>query len=139
MAKETTRKKQVNKKQAQYERNRVEAVKRQRKIDDEDKVHLFSHGKNFDVGLLLIVFMLLTVGFIMILSASGPYSLRTEGDSYFYFKKQIEFAVAGVFLMFVVSKFDYRILNSKLSWLFYLGGLRTYESSYGSRYWCRNK
>ena len=135
MAKEKNKKKMNNKEQTKYEKNRADKVKKQRK-EDEDRVHLFSHGKNFDLGLLLIVFVLLTVGFIMVLSASSPYSLRTEGDSYYYFKKQIEFALLGVLIMFVVSKFDYRLLNSRLSWLVYIGGLRSYESCSCTRNWC---
>ena len=91
----------------------------------------------FDIfGLLLIVLVLLTVGLVMILSASSAYSLRTEGDSYFYFKKQLVFAGIGLLLMFIISRLDYRILNSRLSWLAYIGGLRTYGISTCSRYWC---
>ncbi len=117
MAKEKNNNK-VNK-QKQREKNRAENAKAQ-KNNNDDRVHLFSHGKNFDFGLLLVVFMLLIVGFIMVLSASAPYSLRTEGDSYYYFIKQIEFAIIGIVLMLIVSSFDYRLLNSRLSWLVYL-------------------
>ncbi len=138
MAKEKENKKMNKKQQAQYEKKRADTARKQHR-DDEDRVHLFSHGKNFDLGLLITVFILLTVGFIMVLSASGPYSLRTEGDSYFYFKKQIEFALVGVVIMFIVSKFDYRLLNSRLSWLVYFGGLRTDVISFSSWHWCSKK
>jgi cell division protein FtsW len=135
MAKKQEKNKLNKKQQIQYEKSRTKSVKRQRRHDD-DRVHLFSRGKNFDIGLILIVAILLTVGFVMILSASGPYSLRTEGDSYFYFRKQIEFAVIGIVLMFMVSKLDYRILNSRLSWIVYLRWTWTYGTCYGSGNWC---
>jgi len=118
-----------------YEKVRAEEARKRHK-QDEDKVRLFSRGKNFDFGLLLVVIVLLTVGLIMILSASSPFSLRTEGDSYFYFKKQLIFAGIGLGVMFIVSKLDYRMMNSRLSWLAYLGGLRIYGACYGARNWC---
>ena len=129
-------KKQVNKKEkAKYEKERAEKARRER-IDDNERVHLFSRGKNFDFGLLIIIIALITIGLIMILSASAPYSLRTEGDSYFYFSKQLMFAGIGLVLMFIVSKFDYRILNSRLSWLAYIGGLRPYVLGFSARDRC---
>ena len=111
--------KQTKKEQAKREKKRVDEVKKKRR-EEEDKIHLFSKGKYFDFGLLLVVIILLTVGLIMILSASSAYSLRTEGDSYFYFKKQLMFAGIGLVAMLIVSEFDYRILNSRLSWLAYV-------------------
>ena len=111
--------KQNKKEQAKREKKRVDEVKKKRR-EEEDKIHLFSKGKYFDFGLLLVVIVLLTVGLIMILSASSAFSLRTEGDSYFYFKKQLMFAGIGLVAMLIVSEFDYRILNSRLSWLAYV-------------------
>lgn len=136
MTEKKNSKTQLNKKEKQkYEKERTEKIKKRRK-DDENKVHLFSRGKSLDLGLLLIVIILLTVGLIMILSASAPYSLRTEGDSYYYFNKQLVFAGMGLILMFIISKFDYRILNSELAWLAYIGGLRSYGTRVGSRDRC---
>ena len=127
VSKNTKEQKKVNKKK-QYEKERVKSIKK----EDEDKVRLFSRGKHFDFGLLLIVLVLLTVGLVMILSASSAYSLRTEGDSYYYFKKQLVFAGIGIILMFLISRIDYRILNSRISWLAYIGALRTYGISFSS-------
>ena len=119
--KKKTQSAKVNKVKA--EKRRIEKKKKERQ-NDENRVRLFVKGKSLDFGLLAIVLVLLTVGLIMLLSASSPYSLRTEGDSNFYFKKQLAFAGAGVVLMLIVSKIDYRIFNSRISWLAYLGGLR---------------
>ncbi len=111
---------QKNKKlKEKYEKQRKERIKRERN-EDKDRVKLFVSGKSLDLGILADILMLLTIGLIMILSASAPYSLGTEGDSYFYFKKQLYFAIAGIILMFVVSKIDYRIFNSRISYLAYI-------------------
>lgn len=133
VSKNTKEQKKLNKKK-QYEKIRAQKARQERK--EEDKIRLFSRGKNFDFGLLIIVLILLTVGLVMIMSASSAYSLRTEGDSYYYFNKQLMFAGIGIVIMLVISRFDYRMLNSKLSWLAYLGGLRTNGIGFSSWYWC---
>lgn len=79
--------------------------------------------KSFDMGLLVIVLVLLTLGLLMVLSASAPYSLRTEGNSYFYFRKQINSAVIGVILMFMISFVDYRIYKGKIADIGMIGAL----------------
>ena len=114
--------------------NKINKARRARRNNNknEDRVRLFVRGKSLDYGLLAVVFILLTVGLIMLLSASAPYALRTEGDSYYYFSKQLMFVGIGVVLMFVISRIDYRILNSRLSWLAYVGGLRIYVFSTSS-------
>ena len=69
--------------------------------------------KRCDVGLVIVTMILLTLGLIMVLSASAPSAFRLEGDSYFYFKKQALFAIIGVIIMFLVSRVDYKIYSSK--------------------------
>lgn len=93
------------------------------KMKEKEQVSLLVKKKSFDYGLLIVVFILLAIGLVMILSASAPYSLRTEGDSYYYVKRQLVFAVIGIVCMLAVSKIDYRILNSRLAYMAYLGGL----------------
>ncbi len=61
-----------------------------------------------DYTLLITVLLLLTLGFIMVLSASSPTSLSESGKSYKYFAKQAIFASLGLFFMGVISKIDYR-------------------------------
>ncbi len=100
--------------------NKMNKAKKKQSVKNEDRVRLFVKGKSLDYGLLAVVFILLTVGLIMLLSASAPYALRTEGDSYYYFSKQLMFVGIGVVLMFVISRIDYRIFNSRLSWLAYI-------------------
>lgn len=92
-------------------------------VKEKEQLKLIVKQKALDYGLLIVVLVLLAIGLVMILSASAPYSLRTEGDSYFYVKKQLAFAVIGIVCMLVISKIDYRILNSRLAYLAYIGGL----------------
>lgn len=61
-----------------------------------------------DYTLLITVLLLLTVGLVMVLSASSPTSLSESGNSYKYFIKQAIFAVFGLFAMAAISKIDYR-------------------------------
>lgn len=92
-------------------------------VKEKEQLKLIVKKKALDYGLLIVVLVLLAIGLVMILSASAPYSLRTEGDSYFYVKKQLIFAVIGIVCMLLISKIDYRILNSRLSYLAYIGGI----------------
>ena len=61
-----------------------------------------------DFTLLITIFLLLTVGLIMVLSASSPSALAESGNSYSYFSKQLIFGILGIFAMFIISKIDYR-------------------------------
>ena len=79
--------------------------------------------KPLDYGLLIVVIILLAFGLIMVLSSSAPYSLRTEGNSYFYARKQLNFAILGVALMLIISNIDYRIYKGKLANIAMIGAL----------------
>ncbi|MBO4815716.1 MAG: putative lipid II flippase FtsW [Clostridia bacterium] len=61
-----------------------------------------------DYTLLITVLLLLTIGLIMVLSASSPTSLAESGNSYKYFVKQGIFAVVGLIGMTFISNIDYR-------------------------------
>lgn len=75
-------------------------------------------GNQFDFTLCITVLILLAIGIIMVLSASAPSALSTTGNSYTYVKKQFAFAIVGIFLMFTLSKIDYRFYK-KYYWLVY--------------------
>ena len=62
-----------------------------------------------DYTLLITVLLLLSLGLIMVLSASSPTALSEGKSSYAYFIKQAGFALVGIALMIVLSKIDYRI------------------------------
>lgn len=61
-----------------------------------------------DYTLLITVLLLLTIGLIMVLSASSPTSISESGKSYKYFAKQAAFAGLGIVAMAMISKIDYR-------------------------------
>lgn len=65
-----------------------------------------------DVPFLIILLVIVSVGMIMLLSASYFYAFYNEnGDSLFYFKKQLVFLMIGLVALFVVSKIDYKYLK----------------------------
>ena len=77
------------------------AVKRVKKRRSED-----SQGR-MDIVFLSLVFMLLTVGLVMLFSASYAFSLEYYDNSYKFISRQALFAVAGVVVMLIVSRIDY--------------------------------
>lgn len=66
-------------------------------------------NNQFDFILLMVVLLLLSLGIIMVLSASAPSALSETGNSYTYFNKQFLFAIGGIIIMLILSKVDYRI------------------------------
>ena len=68
-------------------------------------------AKKLDIGLLVTIFILLSLGLIMVLSASAPSALTYDGDSYFYFKSQLINAIIGIGGMMFFSFVDYRLYN----------------------------
>ncbi len=71
-----------------------------------------------DFTLVITVLLLLSLGLVMVLSASSPKSLQTYSNSYHFFIRQLGFAVLGLFGMYFVSKIDYRIYQKfyKQAW-----------------------
>lgn len=67
------------------------------------------HNNPIDYTLLITVLLLLSLGLIMVLSASSPTALSEGRSSYAYFIRQAFFALLGLFAMTVISKIDYRI------------------------------
>jgi len=85
----------------------------------EKKFSFFINGK-FDYPILIVTLLLLSMGLIMLLSASAPKSFSEYGNSYNYIMKQGIVAAVGLVLMIALSKVDYRIYR-KLKWLIYIG------------------
>ena len=72
-----------------------------------------------DFTLLITILLLLSIGLIMVLSASSPSALSESGNSYAYFSKQLIFAIMGIIAMMFISKVDYRFYQKyyKHSWI----------------------
>ena len=71
-----------------------------------------------DFILVIIIIILLSFGIVMVLSASAPSALAETGDSYTYVTRQIAFALLGLFVMWVASRFDYKYFK-KIYWPIY--------------------
>jgi len=71
-----------------------------------------------DFTLIITILLLLSIGLVMVLSASSPSALAQNGDSYAYFSKQLVFAILGIIAMLFISKIDYRFYQkfSKHAW-----------------------
>ncbi len=85
------------------------------------KVKKFSNFLNnkMDYILFVTVLILLSLGVVMVLSASAPSALSQTGSSYTFFFKQFIFAVIGIVIMLFVSKIDYRFYK-KYYWAIYV-------------------
>lgn len=109
----------------------------------KDKVKGFSSFLNNPVDFTLVIttLLLLSIGLIMVLSASSPTSLQESGNSYDYFIRQLFFAILGLVGMYFASKVDYRIYQKfyKHAWWLSAGLLLAvllvgYESK-GAKRW----
>jgi len=67
---------------------------------------------SIDIPFLGLTIALLTIGLIMLFSASYPYAYYYKHSSYYYFIRQILFAVAGLVAMLLMSKINYKILKA---------------------------
>lgn len=61
-----------------------------------------------DFTLLITILLLLSMGLVMVLSASSPSALSESGNSYAFFSRQLIFAILGIIAMLFISKIDYR-------------------------------
>lgn len=76
-----------------------------------------THGK-MDITFLSFVLILLTIGLVMLFSASYAYSLEYYGNSYKFITRQSLLGGFGVLIMLAVSKIDYHFWR-KFAWIFY--------------------
>lgn len=72
-----------------------------------------------DLTFLILVLLLLTIGLIMLFSASYANAYYNyEGNSFYFIGKQLGWAAAGIVSMIVISTVDYKVLY-KLAWPLY--------------------
>ena len=87
-----------------YEREKkASSIRGRRKIN----FSLLNIGKGIDVPFVLLMLVLLAIGITMMFSASYPVAYYERGDSYYYLKRQLIFALIGLVIMFAVSFVDY--------------------------------
>ncbi|MBR3968187.1 MAG: cell division protein FtsW [Clostridia bacterium] len=85
----------------------------------KQKNGVFQTGK-LDITFLSLILILLTVGLVMLFSASYAYSLEYYNSSYKFIVKQALFAGGGLLLMFIFSCINYHFWQ-KVSWIVFLG------------------
>ena len=72
------------------------------------RFRLFSIRAGMDLPFFFLLLVLLTIGLVMLFSASYPYAYyNMDGDSYHFIRNQAMYAVLGVVIMIAVSYFDY--------------------------------
>lgn len=87
-----------------YERQRHASGKRGRR---KTNFSLLMKGRGVDVPFVLLILVLLAIGITMMFSASYPVAYYEIGDSYYYLKRQLLFALIGLAIMMLVSFLDY--------------------------------
>ena len=88
------------------------------KVTEKQTRHLKNKSGKIDITFLSIVLILLTVGLVMLFSASYAYSLEYYDSSYRFISRQSIFAVVGVVLMLLISRIDYHIWR-KFAWVIF--------------------
>ena len=72
------------------------------------KMGIYREGK-LDMGFLSLVLILLSIGLVMLFSASYAYSYARFNNSYHFIIRQAIFAVVGVVVMFALSRIDVKV------------------------------
>ncbi len=83
------------------------------------KRSFFNTDGKMDITFLSLVLILLTIGLVMLFSASYAFSYENYGNSYKFISRQAIFAVLGVAIMLAVSTVNYHIYR-KFAWIFYI-------------------
>lgn len=64
-----------------------------------------------DFGILILTLILVVFGIVMVFSASFYWSMAKFGSTFGYLFKDLAYASAGIILMLILSKIDYRIFK----------------------------
>jgi len=73
--------------------------------------------KKIDYKLFIAVAFLAIFGCIMIYSSSSIWAEFKFNDSFKFFKNQFIFYIVGIFVMFLLSKIDYKIYQKKSNFI----------------------
>ncbi len=76
--------------------------------------------KPFDFILFMTVLILLSLGLIMVFSASAPMAEKETGNIYYYIKRQLIFAAIGMVSMLFATNYDYHKIGRKTVWALFL-------------------
>ena len=80
------------------------------------RFQFFSFGTGgIDATFLILVLLLLTIGLVMLFSASYAVAYYQSGNSFYYISRQLAFSAIGVVGMMVISTLNYKMLE-KMVW-----------------------
>lgn len=86
---------------------------------DGEEAQKPASGK-MNVSFFFLVIVLLSIGLVMVFSASYATSLQEKGNSLYIVSRHAMYVAAGLVVMMVASYVDYHIYR-KLKWLMYVG------------------
>ncbi len=78
----------------------------------------FTKRGSVDITFLIMVLLLLTFGIVMLFSASHVYAYYNNGDSFYFVKNQLKYAILGIVIMVAASFLNYRVFK-KFAFLVY--------------------
>lgn len=78
--------------------------------ETDNKVEGAAQPAHFDWWLFAVMLVLLSIGLIMVLSASGMVAEQVNGDKYHFFKRQVIFALGGAVAMWGAALLPREIL-----------------------------
>lgn len=70
---------------------------------------MFTKGGNPDLIIFTAVILLLSIGIVMVFSASSVMGINDFRDPYHYVKRQVIFAIIGLATLFIAAKVDYHV------------------------------
>ncbi|HEX2944616.1 MAG TPA: putative lipid II flippase FtsW [Clostridia bacterium] len=69
--------------------------------------------KPFDFLLFVTILVMLSLGLVMVFSASAPAAEKYQNDIYYFIKKQLGYAVLGMLTMLLAANYDYHKYGRK--------------------------
>ena len=75
-----------------------------------------------DATFLVLVLVLLTVGLVMLFSASHAFAFYNEGNSFYYIERQLFFAIIGTGTMLFASQINHKFIQ-KWAVIVYIGAV----------------
>lgn len=84
-----------------------EIAKREKRRQNRMNRRIERTDKYFDYTLLFIVIFLVCFGLVMVYSTSWYSAAQKNGDALYYLKRQAVFAILGLFMIFIITRFDY--------------------------------
>lgn len=82
-------------------------MRKQRRYHENNRLDIGQADNSFR----LLVIVTVTIGLIILLSASYPAALSKTSDAYYYAKRQLRYAILGILLMEGVSRINYQVLR----------------------------